>query len=573
MNPHALTAIKYNFLRLGKISIALVFVAGVALSQTKTSPPTLSQRVTSTDSSQTEAQELRKQQLSIFQAVTFRRTVDGIKSMQEPGLRLSVRILFLSYIWQGQESNENKKAAAKIAAEAITDYNEHSGEIAPYMASALLGKLGNLLEKYAPKLNESFNANTKERQTEEDNINALLQTKGGDVRAAQRIRQLLAQGQEIGGLSFYLDNLREMKSKEFEPLLEDITALARRQLVSWDALFWLDELYLPPELPPALKRRFLTMIVTRLQTDLTAGAPQRMAYKLLIQVLPFISSLTPELYSQALAQHTALRAAFAEEEAEEARNKRLAESSTPVEDLIAEAEAAKSKPERNELFSAAAQLALKLNKFELCLAALERIDADAAAKTPHFREFNDQLLRQFVKTTLEAKERKLAEKGARLIFFPLARVEAFNLLIFFQAKEAQPEAAQRLLLETIKIANSIPDQTGKARSFLLLSSTCSQVDTTKKPEMLQAAVKALNNIDRPEASANGDNLPYFQYIHDLDNLGYQLAKTFKELTKADESAALALAEQLKKPDLQTFARLGIIIGLDNLITPKTPKTP
>jgi hypothetical protein len=95
------------------------------------------------------------------------------------------------------------------------------------------------------------------------------------------------------------------------------------------------------------------------------------------------------------------------------------------------------------------------------------------------------------------------------------------------------------------------------------------VDATKKTEMLQAAVKALNDIAKPDAGTNDDKV---QYVQDLNNLGYQLAKVFKELAKENESAALALAEQLKQPDLRTYARLGCAIGLDSLLASKPPKS-
>jgi hypothetical protein len=557
---HAIEIMQAKWFR--KLLIVMAFAAITGFSQTAALFATLV-------SPQQLTQELRKQQLQVAKENAFSRALDDIKRMPEPGLRLSARVLFLTYLWRDKATEEDKRAAAKMAGDAITDYSEHSKEIAPGMAAALLSDLGSLLEKREPKLYESLASLSKEQKREPDNIRALLETKGGDVRAAQVIRQNLSQGQEVGGLYFFLDSLREQKSKEFEPLLEEITNFAGRQLVSWDALFWVTEIYLQPELSPALKCRFLAMIVTRLQTDLTAGAPQRMAHKLLIKVLPAINSLTPELYSQALAQQSVLRAALADEEAQEARNKRLVESNTPVEDLIAEAEAAKSKPERNELLSSAAQLALKLNRFELCLAALEKIDADTAAHTPRFWRWHDQFLQQFVKATLDAKQPKLAEKAARRIFSPRIRVEAFILLISLQVKEKQSETAQALLLETIKIADTLTGQSEKARSFLLLSTICNQVDATKKTEMLQAAVKALNDIAKPDAGTNDDKV---QYVQDLNNLGYQLAKVFKELAKENESAALALAEQLKQPDLRTYARLGCAIGLDSLLASKPPKS-
>lgn len=52
----------------------------------------------------------------------------------------------------------------------------------------------------------------------------------------------------------------------------------------------------------------------------------------------------------------------------------------------------------------------------------------------------------------------------------------------------------------------------------------------------------------------------------LDNVGYDLSKGFNSLTKHDENYALALVEKLQKRDLRTFALIGILTGLDGLLT-------
>ncbi len=98
------------------------------------------------------------------------------------------------------------------------------------MADYLLNDLGACIQKRQPKLAERFQALERNRkgENESDRIRALLQMKGGDAPAARRIRQLLAEGQQVEGIFFYLDSLKRADSKEFEPLLTQIVELAER---------------------------------------------------------------------------------------------------------------------------------------------------------------------------------------------------------------------------------------------------------------------------------------------------------------------------------------------------------
>jgi hypothetical protein len=97
-----------------------------------------------------------------------------------------------------------------------------------------------------------------------------------------------------------------------------------------------------------------------------------------------------------------------------------------------------------------------------------------------------------------------------------------------------------------------------------LSITCDQVDEFQKATLLESAIKTLNNVSKPDSSAS-DKKPYHQYVRNLDNTGYQLVRGFKELTKKDENGAVVLVDKLQKPDLRTFATIGILLGMDDLL--------
>lgn len=213
----------------------------------------------------------------------------------------------------------------------------------------------------------------------------------------------------------------------------------------------------------------------------------------------------------------------------------------------------------------AAQLALEKKKLDVCLDIVGEVDVNVAAADPgSWQRSIDQILKNFVRAALAAKLTDLAEKGAARITSARQRVESLSLIMRYYAKIKDREAAQRLLIEASKVAGSDSDNSEKAKAFLLLSVTCEQVDGSMKADLLLSALKALNNLSKPDA--NGRDKTYQTYVQRLDNVGYELSKGFNGLTKKDENEALALVEKLQKPDLRTFALIGILTGLDGLLT-------
>jgi hypothetical protein len=561
-------------MRVVELCFAFVLVTGVVFAQGSRVIPAEANPVAtrSPKTNSEDLQSLRKQQLTIFQDHVLKRTLDSLRNMDEVTLRMSARIQVLTYLSAGSASSEeNKASATKLALDALADFGSHGDEVPAFMAKYLLSDLGAWIQKYRPELLEKFQAveATKKTGKESDSIRSLLELADGDVLAAQRIRQLFEAGQEVDGLVFYLDELMRRNSKEFEPLLAELVAIAERgSYPSVETLFWVNQIYLEPQVPKAIKQRFLSMVIARTQpANFVFESPPRIAYDLLTQTLPAIRELNPELYDGALIQSFALRSSFTERQlASEVRAKRLRESLNPIEDLVAEAESAKSKTEKNELLAEAAQWALREKKLSLCMDIVAKLDLEVATTSHDFwRNWNDQFLKDLVKAALAIKDSKLAEKGAEHIVCPLARVEGLVLIMGFSARVNDKTRAQDLLAQAIKIAANAAGDVEKAKAFFLLSRASDFADDSQKTSLLESGIKALNNLSKPQTEGN-DKKPYEEYVRSLDNVGNELRKSFKRSTKADENGTISLAERLQKPDLRVFAMIGILEGLDDLLT-------
>ena len=549
---------------IGLFVLAIYFCAPVNAQKNKPG------KRSTTESAAAEAGRLRTQQLVILHEDLLSRTLDSIKKMDEVTLRLSVRTQLLAYLWESRTlSRTHVNLKRNLALNAIADLNDHYLEMPRFMTDYLLADLGALIEKYQPDLAEELKAVKEVTKIGRDSldIRSLFELKNGDVLAAAKIRQLLARGDDVSGLNFWLDELREQRSREFEPLSREVIAIAERgPQISFETLFWLMPVCFHSDVPQPLQRSFAAMVLSRTQPANFAITPApQSAYELLAGALPQIRRLLPEYYEQAVGQSLILRTSINRRQlASEERNKRLRESENPIEDLVREAEAAKTKGERNELLAEAAETALIKEKFDTCLDVLSRMDLeiDVSGHPGFWRNWSGQFLKKFVKSATAAKELEISEKAALGMTASLAKVEAVASLTRHWSKTGEKDRAHRLLVEAIKAADSVSDDFDKAKSLMLLSIICDQVDESKKAHLLLSSVRALNGLDKPRTPR--DQKQYQEYVSKLDQSGYQMIRGFKALTVSDENAAIALVDQLQGPDLRPFALIGILSGLTDL---------
>ena len=309
------------------------------------------------------------------------------------------------------------------------------------------------------------------------------------------------------------------------------------------------------------------MILTRTQPGnfIVTPAPQS-AYELLTTALPYMQQLFPEFYEQARGQSLVLRASINQTQlASEERSKRLEESQNPIETLVQEAESARTKGERNELLAEAAEMGLQKKKFAQCLEIVAKLDLEVATpgQTDFWRNWTSQFVKKFVRSAVTAKELEIAEKAALGMTASLSKVQSIAFIMRYWSETGVKDNAQRLLVEAIKSAETISDEFEEVKAYLLLSIVCDQSDESKKPQLLLSSVKSLNALNKPTTPR--DQTPYQEYVRNLDNTGYQVIRGFKDLTTKDENASISLVNQIHKSDLRTFALIGILSGLDDLL--------
>jgi hypothetical protein len=202
------------------ILLSLIYVSVTVVAQEKPVPERPASK-----SANAELRTLRKQQLRILHDNLLSRALDTIKKMDEVALRLSARNQVLAYLSESKTvSDNNLRLKRSLALDAISDLSNNHQEIPQFMLDYLSADLTALIEKHQPDLTEKLQAakETAKSSNQAVNIRSLFELKNGDLLAAARIRQLLAQEEDSKELHFWLDNLRKQKSREFEPLLREL---------------------------------------------------------------------------------------------------------------------------------------------------------------------------------------------------------------------------------------------------------------------------------------------------------------------------------------------------------------
>ena len=561
---------KKTIRHISRLSFVLLFAASLSVGQgVKTSSPVDVDTVQSKRTIHSEQeQQAQEQTVKMLRMSTLTRTIDSIKRIDEPALRISVRNGLLKYLIVNRTLPEQDTTlAANIARESLADFSEHFDEIMPSLAEYLFSDLAVWIKEYQPTLSEMVDAleKTKLKGKDLNSIQALMALPGGDVLAAQRITQFLEAGREIPVLVLYLNDLIASNSQEVMPLLSTIVDVAAQGRLSFEILLSISDLYIQSQTPLVLKQHFVRMVVARTQPfSLEKEPASQSAYYLLTNLLPAIKQVVPDLYSQAVNQRLVIYASLTQEQrADEQRSKRLSESSSLIEDLMAEADQTKSKLKRNQLLAQAAQLAMQNKRFALCLEAVEQLDLDAPGMSADFwRNWNDQFVRDFVKAVLAEKKPELAEQGTEHISGPYAKVQSLVMIIQYWIKVEDSSNARRVITQATKAAGAATDYVDRAKGFFLLSGLFGQTESSEKMEVLESAIKALNSVSLPE---RGDDLrPYQTYVWKLNGVEQQVTTQFKDLTKNGSEEAMTLVERIDKPESRSFALLGILYGLRDL---------
>jgi hypothetical protein len=511
---------------------------------------------------------------------------DQIKHIDEPALRVFLRIKLAKFLWGLKTEAGNEKAEA-IATDAASDLKIHESELPKLHADVFRRELKAALRIHAPDLATQLSEkglfkSPDNSEDDEDSETALAQLDAKKVEAAEKtIRQSLTKGKQIDlDLIWVLGDIARGYPDRLPLLLTEILNAAERnpERFSLETLYWLQRYYLgnavidgvqmKDNVPAALKVnwfRFIQYKIGSLSVTPAWGKQARpeSAYQMLAEIMVESKKLDQELYPQISALAASVGGSIPPNARDEIDGRiRNSQSIEPISNSISQANASKTQSQKDELTLRAADQAARKGDLGKAL----ELAAEARTDEKIMVMFRDQIYGDIVDKALQQKEPTLAGRAATGIKRLRERAGALQKIALYFLESNDLQRAREVLSETVQQVESSGDNTDRARGFLSLAGTYIKADRVRVPEMLQSAIKAINNLPSPKYDLQvklnrEEKEKYEDQVKRLIWVSMDIIPVFSEWGQVDEIGAFSLTQDIKNQGVREAANFGICVGL------------
>lgn len=234
------------------------------------------------------------------------------------------------------------------------------------------------------------------------------------------------------------------------------------------------------------------------------------------------------------------------------RPSRMGKSVWPasLEQLLSQADTARSPVEKDGLYARAVLGALAENDFELALSITEKIksrgsQASLAAMTRH----------RAATAALNKEDFVVAGRYARDLPSLVQRATVFDQMLQALEKRKDIGRAAEILTEAEQVFEKAQDGLDKARAILIIASAAARIDPLRGLEILSSGIAAINHADLDDRSHRAAPR------NDLNPRTFTFDQVFSTLTRTNFDRVLQLAQSIDKKEVSVLAQLAICRGL------------
>ncbi|MFN2517064.1 MAG: hypothetical protein ABR556_12725 [Pyrinomonadaceae bacterium] len=550
------------------LALCLVFALGSLSFGQKVAQRKRSQQETAQQKA-LEAESARQRAAALLEQLP-----EQIKLMDEPALRVLLRLEIVSHFWGNQRSASSKgndsskntyKNTTVMVKEALADLEEHEKDIPRGFAQYARTRLISLLQLHAPELAARLvksDAPEDTRKLSDTDIANSLFASNNIEAAVEKVRSSIRRGNDPGSnIVFFLTRLEKGRPNEFPRLLSELLTVGELKQggLSVETLSWLSSFYLSDKTSPELKARFCAVAINVIGESSTISDRYQLTYahSLVNSILPFIEKLTPSLYGQALAQASALASRIPQQEIERlAIARRVKESDDPLEQLITEAKSVNDSSLKDDLLTEAAQLALKKEELRK---AVDLADS-TSAEGDHGR-WRDQFLGDVVSRAIAKKDLELAGYAISKIQSALKRANELQKLAQYYIETKESDRAHYVLIDAVKLIDLTDDSSDKAVALLNIATSFSKInDVPRFFDLVQRSINVINKVTsgrlNPDDKSNSD-----AYVTDtLIPLASYIIPVFQSLARKDEWLTNSLIIKIQPKEIRGPAVFGSYLG-------------
>jgi hypothetical protein len=545
-------------MRTGLLLILGLFCCGVVWAQEA--------RITPNDSAQ---QKISLQQIALNKQIAVDDLESQIKDTPLAAVRVVARYRLATWLWK--DGKDDTGRAEALSVKALEELYEKKVEIPAAYFGSLRSDIFALLEKNAKQSAKDLQTKYKLSSEEElNNAYSLLNMKGSEQLAADKIQTSLANQTELSSMTIWLmEELRRRKSPELLRVLAEIISLEEsgRSNFSAESLFFAVDFFRDAAVSNDLRIRFYNIICNRARTALPfPDSDAKSVYDLLTAVMPDIAQNASGLLSEAKVLQYAFLSRVPSSEAESIEsNQRIDENPDRLDALISEAEASRNQGLRANLFAQAAQLALTKSKFHLAVELIEKSKAEVdEEKDKRFSLWHDQFLAEVSEKALKADDVDSSKYAIERVTKKLVIANTLRSTAVYYYAKGDSVAAASSLERALKLAADADNDLAKISLLIRLISTAQKVDPNRLAEVTRTTVKAINLVPRLAIDDKPDSDNYRKYVSSILTINERLFPVFGQLVKRNRDEAVAFAAGIDTRDIRLMLNYAFLVDSPQL---------
>jgi hypothetical protein len=480
--------------------------------------------------------------------------LEQVNSCDDPTVRVFLRLKIAAYLWGHPSGSLRPESVAEAA---LADLRAHEKDMPALYADQFRKELLAQLKAHAPNSPALATEGDKtDHRTDIEVAYSLLAQDGGADKAVGIVQRSIIGGKDPGMVIVpFLHRLEKVNADDVPKVLDAIMSAeeSRQGSISAGTLFRLKHLFIREQTPQQLQRRYLAAVINRAGDVDASRAAVVDTYTVLADVLPVVEKQSPDLYNVASARLVQLAGRVPSGTLEHLSvEKRVSQSSDPLGQLIAEADAANDPSLKEDLRVEAAQLALENGQPRTAIELVIGVDP----KTDDAWLWRDQFIDGAVDRALDQGNMEVARYGTDQIHSAIARSSALEKIALHLQASSDPAGARDTLNAALKIIKASEDSADKAVALLNLATSYMKVDSQQATELVRTAIKTINNTAAAarKVEANGDTHP--RDVENVMKIAYRIVPAFQTISAVDEYGALELAKDIQRRELRIAATLG-----------------
>jgi len=259
--------------------------------------------------------------------------------------------------------------------------------------------------------------------------------------------------------------------------------------------------------------------------------------------------IAPALYPEVVTRLNSLAPGAANLDSQrQAREERIRASSDQLAQIESEADKTTDKIDRSGLLLRAAQTALALGKLRRAVDLAMTVRAERGLQ---YVVYTDRLLGEIAQVAVKQKEPEAAVYAISKIEKPLTKAYGWLGLSKYYAEINEKEKGAAALTDSAKLLKQAENGNDKLKLAMAIAQTSLAYERSAGYEAFKQLIADINGLAAPEKE------PEKMSYASLMPIAEELIKSFRLMSAQDGEGALALAQEIKLPELRVAALSGV----------------